>query len=671
MRKIKILFFVVIMVMGLMSLSLADTMDEINAAINNSAAKYNVDPNLVKAMIQQESTWNQSAISPSGAIGLMQLMPSTAQSLGVDPYSIAGNIEGGTKYIRQMLDMFNGNVELAVAAYNAGPDAVQKYGGIPPYTQTQNHVKAVMGYYAEYGNGTYTTSSGSGSTGAKTCTTCGGNLNTTGMCTACGVTYTSTNGSSKYTETIDSSIYTVFDVPYYEITEEYIKDFFDPNRKTNYCQECKTKTGHFVLLEEEYSVLGNKHYRACTQDPMHHAYIGDHEFEDGKCTVCGLEDNTKKIEETENTEATTNVEATEKTEATEETNFCHACWVENNKLVKLEENYSVLGKRHYRACTVNPNHHSYIGEHDTNGKDGTCNVCGYDGKLIVPENYKKTNYCQNCWYETDEFVNLEENYTVLGNQHYRACTANPMHHSYIGEHDTKGENGVCSVCGYNGTSTEKEAENDAKGEVVFSDLPSDHWAYNDVMAMVEAGIVSGRPNGTFGTNDNVTAEEFFVMMSGVLTKKGKTATIEGKTFLADKLSNDSNWSREKYIELAKILGQKSGDNVNELGAKEIKLILGNSEDVAVENYMKPITREKVANLIGAFVDSHIETSVNTSKAKDWDAVDSIYKKRMNKLIGLDFVAGVKDVDGGILLNPDNEITRAEVVVMVNKLYNSL
>ena len=115
--------------------------------IEAAAAKYSVDPNLVKSIATAESDWNQNAISPVGAIGVMQLMPETAAALGVDPYDEQENIEGGAKYIRQMLDTFGGNVRKAVAAYNAGPGAVQRYGGVPPYSETQNYVGRVLDLY--------------------------------------------------------------------------------------------------------------------------------------------------------------------------------------------------------------------------------------------------------------------------------------------------------------------------------------------------------------------------------------------------------------------------------------------------------------------------------------------------------------------------------------------
>jgi soluble lytic murein transglycosylase-like protein len=94
-----------------------------------------------------ESNGDQDAVSSVGAIGVMQLMPDTAASLGVDPYNKQQNIEGGAKYLRQMLDTFGGDLKKAVAAYNAGPGAVKDYGGVPPYKETQNYVSKVLDIY--------------------------------------------------------------------------------------------------------------------------------------------------------------------------------------------------------------------------------------------------------------------------------------------------------------------------------------------------------------------------------------------------------------------------------------------------------------------------------------------------------------------------------------------
>lgn len=121
---------------------------EINDLITKYADKNGLDENFVKAVINQESGFNPNATSKCGAMGLMQLMPSTAQGLGVtNAYDAEQNIEGGTKYLKGLLDRFGNDKSLALAAYNAGPNAVKKYGGIPPYAETQNYVKSVLSKY--------------------------------------------------------------------------------------------------------------------------------------------------------------------------------------------------------------------------------------------------------------------------------------------------------------------------------------------------------------------------------------------------------------------------------------------------------------------------------------------------------------------------------------------
>lgn len=111
----------------------------------------NVDPALVRALIHAESAFNSQATSRVGAQGLMQLMPATAKELGVtNSLDAEQNIAGGTKYIAQLLEQFNGNIKLATAAYNAGPTAVKKYNGVPPYEETQVYVKRVAILHARY-----------------------------------------------------------------------------------------------------------------------------------------------------------------------------------------------------------------------------------------------------------------------------------------------------------------------------------------------------------------------------------------------------------------------------------------------------------------------------------------------------------------------------------------
>ena len=122
-----------------------------NKIINEAAKRYGVDAALIKAIIMAESSYNHRAISKRGAIGLMQLMPATANSLGVeDIFDPAHNVNGGAKYIKQLLEQFNGNLELALAAYNAGSTKVKKYNGIPPFKSTRTYVKKVFEYYWRY-----------------------------------------------------------------------------------------------------------------------------------------------------------------------------------------------------------------------------------------------------------------------------------------------------------------------------------------------------------------------------------------------------------------------------------------------------------------------------------------------------------------------------------------
>ncbi len=126
-------------------------LEEFGSFINSASLQYAIDPALVRAVIHAESNFNPNARSPKGAMGLMQLMPATARSLGVSDASIpANNIRGGVQYLATLLKRFKGDISLAAAAYNAGPEAVEKYVGIPPYDETIVYVQRVKLLHQRY-----------------------------------------------------------------------------------------------------------------------------------------------------------------------------------------------------------------------------------------------------------------------------------------------------------------------------------------------------------------------------------------------------------------------------------------------------------------------------------------------------------------------------------------
>ena len=131
--------------------SLGKNFEKYDPEIWKASQKYSVDYNLVKAVIKAESNFNPKAVSRAGARGLMQLMPQTANLLQVnDSFHPEENIDGGVRYLRYLLNLYNNNLQLALAAYNAGENAVFKYRGIPPYQETQTYVQRVLRYYQQY-----------------------------------------------------------------------------------------------------------------------------------------------------------------------------------------------------------------------------------------------------------------------------------------------------------------------------------------------------------------------------------------------------------------------------------------------------------------------------------------------------------------------------------------
>ena len=144
------LSFLTIVLAAVATPAQADVTARYQAAVLSLADRFEVSPALIEALVWQESRWREGALSPVGARGLAQLMPGTARELGVNPDDPLANLEGGARYLRQQLDRFDGDVEKALAAYNAGPGRVMAANGIPRIRETQNYVASVMGRLSDH-----------------------------------------------------------------------------------------------------------------------------------------------------------------------------------------------------------------------------------------------------------------------------------------------------------------------------------------------------------------------------------------------------------------------------------------------------------------------------------------------------------------------------------------
>jgi len=591
MKKIKILIFVVVMVMGLSTLSLAFSQgDEVRVRVTG----YVGGPNgTLSAAGINCIAGKTAAVSYTGGIGNPDLK-----------YGTIVYLESQNKCY----------VICDVGSSKAGASL-----GIEPFCSTVNECYSITGYstakilYVPTGGNAYNnvinslnnlhkytgdTKVESGAAKTNTCLTCEGEIGTAYYPLGDKHYRACANGHHSYIEEhnyVDGKCKTCGAVKSSK-TESGAT-------QTKTCQTCGDVIG------TEYYPLGDKHYRTCAKG--HHSYIEDHNYVNGRCKTCGA----VKSNKTDSSSITINK--------------CNKCIVAGcNGIIGTK--YYVLGDKHYRVCTADPMHHYDITAHVWNIAN-KCTKCDIKREIVESTDNSgatTTNVCPDC----GDLI-IDKWLDRSGINHYRACVNG--HEWYVEAHQWNAEN-RCTICKLGKQSVTQFEKLDSVTKN-FSDLPSEHWAYNEVMEMVNVGIVNGKTDGTLGTNDKMTAEEFLDIINNLETNKGMKVNPEKDGFLAN----------------------------------EVKLILGNTTEEIKANYKKPITREKAASILGSFIDMKDVSSTNELNAKDWDNVNSIYRKRINKLARKNVFRGVLNPDGSISINPTDEITKAEAIALISRLYDVL